>query len=177
MCSAGAFMHGRRPEVQISRSQLSSLVGSGSFVQPSLLTSFHSLHQLLNLPSTPSCFHYSLHLSFPVHLQYLLFFSRTVSTSIILISLWAAHRFPTPLLVSRLSSSATHHQLNKPPLLPSLCTTSTLAWGRLCMFFFCSTWRARGKADTKASMHCARHVPVLVHDNTTQMERFPTASL
>lgn len=38
--------------------------------------------------------------------------------------------------------------------------------------FVCSTRRARGHADAKAGMHRARYAPVLMHDNSSEVEGF-----
>lgn len=73
-----------------------------------------------------------------------------------------------PLIFSHLCFSPTHHHLNKPCLLPSLTIINRFGL-RASMFFFCSSWGARGHINTKASKHC---VSVLMHGNSSEMERF-----
>lgn len=129
-----------------SLSQLSSLVGGPVFVLSSRLLSVY-----INYPeppsSTPYSFHYSPHLSFSRPPTISVVF-HPASAGVIIISLRAPHRFLSPLCAAshRLPSFflfPTHHQLNKPSLLPSLSLFLPLSFsiinrfglrGFLCMF-------------------------------------------
>lgn len=134
-----------------------------------------TLHKLLNPPSAPYSFHYSPHQSFLLPSC-----PPTVSVVFFIQFLQNHHHFSLssssisffhsalPLIFSRLCFSPTHHHLNKPCLLPSLTIINRFGL-RASMFFFCSSWGARGHINTKASKHC---VSVLMHGNSQRWKDF-----
>lgn len=140
------------------------------------LASFHSLHKLPSPPLMPYSPDFSPHPSFsqpscPPTVSVVFHTASTPISSLLFELLIDFFSHPAlPLIFFCLCFSPAHHQLNKPSLLPSASPIINTFGLRAFMYVsFWSTLRARGHANTRASVYSARFVPVLMHGNSLEM--------